>query len=491
MTDKKDVDWDQIKKKIQHALDGPRYSSKSLVSAGDWEKTKKRIEKEIKERKKQENNTIHPIQKPETKELKESKPSKDHTISTPKKPPSLYNFDELDQKINQMKDFINKDQKPVSKDEKAIAQEKGKDAEAKPQTASWDETRVLIENALEKQRKRSKDLCYDELRKTSVKRKKVFDATLKKSKKEIKKASDKKSVRKKGWDVIGKTPLKIKRRKKEKHLSKPSPTRVSIRTTPSYKTIEKRNKASVPVYKQLRRKQERHKRQDAFSSKLKNALKPLRFHVPINVTRLSHLPVKRFLMENLVELLLTSVGLFFISTLTLGNIRIGFTLILIASFMMFLMIEGFKSTDYSVDSRFLSYLAQSPRKQASLFYIKEKKYNPETKKYTVFYKKIITHFTSLKNIYEKIHNYRFTYKSFSLSDRIAIVLIAWTLFLFVITADLEIYFILIFIGILITKELTDIYTTDSFKTRLNAYIIFFLVTYIILIYQKVMQILQS
>lgn len=79
----------------------------------------------------------------------------------------------------------------------------------------------------------------------------------------------------------------------------------------------------------------------------------------------------------------------------------------------------------------------------------------------------------------------------TLTDRITIILISWTLLLFIITADIEIFFILIFIGILITKEMTDIYTSKGFKLRLNAYIILFLLVYVILISQKIITILQT
>ena len=56
-----------------------------------------------------------------------------------------------------------------------------------------------------------------------------------------------------------------------------------------------------------------------------------------------------------------------------------------------------------------------------------------------------------------------------MSEKITIVLSIWILFIFIITGDanLEIFFILIFIGILIVRELTDIFTTSDLKDISN------------------------
>ena len=78
-----------------------------------------------------------------------------------------------------------------------------------------------------------------------------------------------------------------------------------------------------------------------------------------------------------------------------------------------------------------------------------------------------------------------------LSEKITLVIIAWILILFLITsdADLEIFFVLIFIGILIIKILTDSFTTKQFKLRMNVFISVFLIIYIVMIAQRIINIL--
>jgi len=141
------------------------------------------------------------------------------------------------------------------------------------------------------------------------------------------------------------------------------------------------------------------------------------------------------------------------------NLKISFTLIFIASILTFLM-----TSEYS-------------EKETEKLPSTAKPYYKRPLHTKAFVKKI-------KSIYQRI-------KDIPLSNRISIVLILWTLLLYVITADLEIYFILIFIGVLITRELTDLYTSNLYKKRLNAYIIIFLFTYIVLITQKIMEILST
>ena len=75
-----------------------------------------------------------------------------------------------------------------------------------------------------------------------------------------------------------------------------------------------------------------------------------------------------------------------------------------------------------------------------------------------------------------------------LSEKITLIIIVWTLFSFFITndSDLEIFFVLIFIGLLVIKLLTNEFTTLQFKKRLNIFIIVLLIGYIILIAQKIL-----
>ena len=78
-----------------------------------------------------------------------------------------------------------------------------------------------------------------------------------------------------------------------------------------------------------------------------------------------------------------------------------------------------------------------------------------------------------------------------MSEKITLILSIWILLIFVITGDanLEIFFILIFIGVLIVRELTDIYTTSNLKDKMNLFIYIFLIIFIIIVGRKIIDIL--
>ena len=77
------------------------------------------------------------------------------------------------------------------------------------------------------------------------------------------------------------------------------------------------------------------------------------------------------------------------------------------------------------------------------------------------------------------------------SEKIALVITVWVLIVFIITgdADLEIFFILIFIGVLIIRELTDVFTTINLKDRMNILIYIFIIIFIIIVGKKIINIL--
>lgn len=81
-------------------------------------------------------------------------------------------------------------------------------------------------------------------------------------------------------------------------------------------------------------------------------------------------------------------------------------------------------------------------------------------------------------------------KRLLMSEKITMVLSIWILLLIFITytASLEILFILLFIGTLVTKELTDEFTAPNLKKRLNIFIIIFLIAFIAIISQKIINI---
>lgn len=66
-------------------------------------------------------------------------------------------------------------------------------------------------------------------------------------------------------------------------------------------------------------------------------------------------------------------------------------------------------------------------------------------------------------------------------------IIIWASILYLITneADFGIFFVCIFLGILVVKELTDTVTTIQFKKKMNMFIIVFLIGTILIIAQKI------
>ena len=77
------------------------------------------------------------------------------------------------------------------------------------------------------------------------------------------------------------------------------------------------------------------------------------------------------------------------------------------------------------------------------------------------------------------------------SEKITLIIAAWITLLLFITkdTDLEIFFILIFIGVLIVRELTDIFTPINIKDRINIFIYTFIIIFIVIIGKKIITIL--
>jgi hypothetical protein len=78
-----------------------------------------------------------------------------------------------------------------------------------------------------------------------------------------------------------------------------------------------------------------------------------------------------------------------------------------------------------------------------------------------------------------------------MSEKITLIIAIWILIVLLITGNtnLEIFFILIFIGVLIIRELSDIFTTTNLKDRMNLFIYFFIIIFIVIVGQKVLTIL--
>ena len=78
-----------------------------------------------------------------------------------------------------------------------------------------------------------------------------------------------------------------------------------------------------------------------------------------------------------------------------------------------------------------------------------------------------------------------------ISEKITLVIAGWILLVLFITGDsgLEIFFILIFIGVLIVRELTDVFTTINLKDRMNIFIYLFILVFILIVGKKIISVL--
>ena len=78
-----------------------------------------------------------------------------------------------------------------------------------------------------------------------------------------------------------------------------------------------------------------------------------------------------------------------------------------------------------------------------------------------------------------------------ISEKITLFMAIWMVIIFFLTinAILEIFFILIFIGLLIVKVFTDRYTLTPLRIRLNILIFLFFIVFILLITKRIISIL--
>ncbi|MEF8848579.1 MAG: hypothetical protein V5A68_05540 [Candidatus Thermoplasmatota archaeon] len=184
--------------------------------------------------------------------------------------------------------------------------------------------------------------------------------------------------------------------------------------------------------------------------------------------------------DNIIEIILIIIALTFLTQPTAENIKIALTLSLIASYLILIMID---IPQKKLEKKYNPYMQFKSKYDTSKIIL------PWEKKPTYRIKKHIKNLPRhIKKTLEKIKNIHL-----NISEKITIVLITWTLFLFVTTPpqETEIYFILIFIGILITKELTDTLTPKKLKKRINIFIATFLIAYIAIITQKILEILNQ
>lgn len=75
-----------------------------------------------------------------------------------------------------------------------------------------------------------------------------------------------------------------------------------------------------------------------------------------------------------------------------------------------------------------------------------------------------------------------------IAEKITIFIAAWIIVMLFVTgdADIEVFIILIFIGLLIAKEFTDRFTTAELKYRMNIFIGAFLIIFVAAVVKKIM-----
>jgi hypothetical protein len=78
-----------------------------------------------------------------------------------------------------------------------------------------------------------------------------------------------------------------------------------------------------------------------------------------------------------------------------------------------------------------------------------------------------------------------------ISEKITLVIALWILLVMLITndTDLELFFVLIFIGVLIIRALTDVFITTTLKHRMNLFIYLFIVVFVVIVGNKIITIL--
>jgi len=74
-----------------------------------------------------------------------------------------------------------------------------------------------------------------------------------------------------------------------------------------------------------------------------------------------------------------------------------------------------------------------------------------------------------------------------MSEKITLFIAVWIIVALFITgdADLEMFFVLIFVGMLIVKEFTDRFTTVHIRHRMNVFICVFAIIFIVIVGKKI------
>jgi hypothetical protein len=80
-----------------------------------------------------------------------------------------------------------------------------------------------------------------------------------------------------------------------------------------------------------------------------------------------------------------------------------------------------------------------------------------------------------------------------ISEKITLAIITWIFLALLITpdTDLDLFFVLIFIGVLIIRALTDVFIPKTLKLRMNLIISVFLIIFVAIIGNKIITILHT
>lgn len=79
------------------------------------------------------------------------------------------------------------------------------------------------------------------------------------------------------------------------------------------------------------------------------------------------------------------------------------------------------------------------------------------------------------------------------SEKITIIIALWILIALLITrdTDIELFFVIVFIGILIIRAITDVFITTTLKHRMNLIIYIFIIIFSIIVGNKIITILNT
>jgi hypothetical protein len=197
--------------------------------------------------------------------------------------------------------------------------------------------------------------------------------------------------------------------------------------------------------------------------------------------------IPSFVRSNIIGLALLTIGVIFLSNPTIPNIKISFTLILIGFILIFILPEessskifqmgAYKPSSFKINHKYVF------RKSNKRFVSFKKKHQRPLKK--------VQRSKRIWDLLTRLDLESLKKIKLSMSDMITLTLVIWIIFLFFITGDteLEVFFVLIFIGMLVVRELTDELTAIRLKHRMDGFIYVFLVAFIWIIGEKIINVL--